>query len=204
MASRQGLLSVVTLLCVGATTLDAASLALKPGQCPSVTTQATLDVSKYLGLWYEIQRFPIVFERGTCITAEYSLKPNGRVKVDNRFLEKGVVNQAIGEAYQQDPVNKPAVLSVSFRVGSRPALYNIIETDYSTHTLIYSCENFGSTLHVEFAWILSRTRSLNATTVQRLETKLGSFGIDTKQFLVTDQTGCSNVTAPITDSPLVG
>ena len=50
-----------------------------------------LDLSRYLGTWYEIARFPNNFEIG-CegVTAEYSALPEGRIKVVNSCLKEGL------------------------------------------------------------------------------------------------------------------
>jgi apolipoprotein D and lipocalin family protein len=42
------------------------------------------DLSRYLGTWYEIARLPASFEKNLIhVTANYSLKNNGKVKVLN-------------------------------------------------------------------------------------------------------------------------
>ena len=43
---------------------------------------ARVDLDRYAGKWYEIARFPNWFEEGCAgVTAEYSLRPDGRVDV---------------------------------------------------------------------------------------------------------------------------
>ncbi|MBU4445576.1 lipocalin family protein [bacterium] len=43
-----------------------------------------VDLNRYLGKWYEIATIPMRFQLGCkCVTAEYSLKENSRVKVVN-------------------------------------------------------------------------------------------------------------------------
>ena len=42
----------------------------------------TLNLKKYVGLWYEIARFDHPFERGLVgVTTEYTIKPDGSIKV---------------------------------------------------------------------------------------------------------------------------
>ena len=42
------------------------------------------DADKYLGVWYELRRAKnIPFEDGECVTAQYSKKDDGYIKVDN-------------------------------------------------------------------------------------------------------------------------
>lgn len=50
----------------------------------SVQTVPALDLRRYLGLWYEVARFAHGFEKKLVgVTAEYSLRSDGRVKVVN-------------------------------------------------------------------------------------------------------------------------
>ena len=45
----------------------------------------TLNLKKYVGLWYEIARFDHPFERGLVgVTTEYTIKPDGSIKVIGR------------------------------------------------------------------------------------------------------------------------
>lgn len=41
---------------------------------------------QYLGRWYEIEKIPTSFERGSCIQANYSLMENGNIKVINQEM----------------------------------------------------------------------------------------------------------------------
>ena len=61
----------------------------------------SLDLTRYLGKWYELCRLPMKYEDETAtdITARYSLNDGGTVRVDNRcFDEDGKPAQSIGEA----------------------------------------------------------------------------------------------------------
>ncbi|MDD2287920.1 MAG: lipocalin family protein, partial [Bacteroidales bacterium] len=54
------------------------------------TTIGDFDLNRYLGSWYEIARFDHKFERGMVGTkAEYSLEPNGMIKVINSGYKGG-------------------------------------------------------------------------------------------------------------------
>lgn len=80
-----------------------------------VRSVRALELSRYLGLWFEIGRLPLRFEDEGArdVTAEYSLRDDGTVRVDNRCLDdKGEPAQAIGQALP-DPQH-PGRLRVSF------------------------------------------------------------------------------------------
>ena len=49
-----------------------------------IVADANLDVKRYLGLWYEIARFPNSFEKGyQGVTEEYALENDGKISVTN-------------------------------------------------------------------------------------------------------------------------
>lgn len=72
---------------------------------PTVTAIPSLDLTRYLGKWYELCRLPLKYEDETAtdITARYSLNDSGTVRVDNRCFDKdGKPSQAVGEATPVD------------------------------------------------------------------------------------------------------
>lgn len=80
-----------------------------------ITPVATLDLERYLGLWYEIGRLPLQQEDDAArdVTAEYSLDDDGSVRVDNRCLDgDGSPTQAVGRATPVE--DEPGRLDVTF------------------------------------------------------------------------------------------
>lgn len=105
------------------------------------------------------------------------------------FSPSGKFNSQIGTATILDP-NVPSKLSVEF-FGFVNAPYWVIDTDYNTYTLIYSCSTYFG-INLEYAWILSRTLTLDDSIVTTLKNKLASFKIDVTKFEISDQTNCTN------------
>ena len=68
--------------------------------------------------------------------------------------------------------------------------YWIIDTDYKTYTLIYSCTSILNLTHLELAWILTREKTVDGDLKERLFKKLSDFGVDTSNFKHTDQSKC--------------
>ncbi len=68
--------------------------------------------------------------------------------------------------------------------------YWIIDTNYD-YSLVYSCSSYFG-LNLEYAWILSRTQTLDDATINQLKAKLASFKIDSSKFIKGDQTNCTN------------
>lgn len=74
-----------------------------------------IDLDRYLGSWFEICRLPLKWEDADArdITATYSEAPDGRIRVENRCLDKeGRPDRSIGVAVPQDKSN--AKLKLSF------------------------------------------------------------------------------------------
>jgi len=59
-----------------------------------------VELSRYLGLWYEQAVIPFYFERD-CerTTANYSMNTDGTIRVDNTCYRKGVKHESIGKAF---------------------------------------------------------------------------------------------------------
>ncbi len=65
--------------------------------------------------------------------------------------------------------------------------YNVLETDYTTYTVIYSCSELPLGFKKEIAWIMSRTKSLDETLVQRIMIEWKGKGVNVDQFIKIDQ-----------------
>lgn len=138
-----------------AATLLLLLLAACTGVPEGVEPISGFDLERYLGTWYEVGRFDHRFERGLeQVTATYSLRDDGGVKVVNRGFdaEAGEWRESVGKAY---PVGAPDVgrLKVSF-FGPFYGGYNIVALgDAYDHALVVGPDR-------SYLWILSRTPSL--------------------------------------------
>jgi apolipoprotein D and lipocalin family protein len=142
---------------------------------PPLTAVEQVDLQRYAGLWYEIARFENSFEEGcTGVTAEYSLKPNGGVKVLNT-CRKGALNGPV-ETAEGDArvVNAPAnsKLKVSF--------FGPFEGDYWIIGLApdYSWALVGEP-EGRYLWILARTPRIDPTLRESLIVRLRALGYNT-------------------------
>ena len=109
------------------------------------------DLSRYLGTWYEIARFDHSFERGmNNVTAEYVLRDDGVVEVTNTGWKDGKWRVAKGKARQEDALNKPAQLEVSFFLFFYND-YNILMLDDDYQMALVGSKS------PKYLWILSRT-----------------------------------------------
>lgn len=159
------------------------------GSCPTPKVQPNFNLTKYLGRWYEIERLPASFEKGKCIEANYALRNDGTIQVLNAQFYKGKVTVAEGTAVVPDP-REPAKLGVSFSYFSPNGPYWVLATDYSSLSVVYSCTDVLRIFHVDFAWILSRSRFTPPQSVSYAKQLMTSEGIELCRMKPTDQTGC--------------
>merc|ERR1711910_175951 len=162
------------------------------GGCPTVPTQATVDVEKYMGTWIEVYAFPTQFEKGKCTRATYTLKDDGHIKVYNRgVLHDGTVDDITGDAYRPH-ADEQGKLLVRFAAGTPYGSYWVIDTDYTGTSLVYSCTSLG-VAHYEQAWILARNSTIDDVTKDKLMAELAGYGVDVSYFKKTDQTDCPDL-----------
>lgn len=152
----------------------------KPDQIEPV---ANFKADKYLGKWYEIARLDHSFERGlNQVTAEYSMRDDGGIKVVNRGYkaEKSEWKVAEGKAYF---VEKPDLgyLKVSF-FGPFYGSYIVFDLDQDNYS--YS---MISGPNKSYLWLLSRTPTMDEATKKRLVGKAQALGFDTSKLIYVDQ-----------------
>ncbi|GAA6086077.1 apolipoprotein Db [Tachysurus ichikawai] len=66
----------------------------------------------------------------------------------------------------------------------------VLSTDYDSVALLYSCSDVLRLFHVDYAWILSRSRSLPPETVYHAKEVFSLDNIDISRMVPTDQHGC--------------
>lgn len=160
------------------------------GRCPDVQVKEDFNTTAYFGKWYEILRFNRTsFEEGTrCNYAVYSPAEDGRVGVRNAALRGQEVDSVEGVAYAPDP-SVPAKLKVKFGESWFPGDYWVLDTDYKTYSLVHSCTGFFF-FNFQLNWVLSPLRNAPTETVAGALDKFTAAGVDTSQFIQTNQTRC--------------
>lgn len=155
-----------------------------------VTSVSTLDLNRYLGLWYEIGRLPLRWEpNGNAdVTAHYSLQPNGTLRVDNRCFDAeakpvqalGVATPSVEEAGQLTVNFAPKILQwLPFTAGDYWVLK--LAEDYSV-ALVGSPDQKN-------LWLLSRTPRLSETVEQEYRAEALRQGFDLTGWIRPVQTG---------------
>lgn len=133
-----------------------------------LTTVKHVDLSQYMGIWYEVAFLPNRFEK-KCIEGSiacYSLMENGMVKVENRCQTSKGVSRAHGVAWVADP-DSQAKLKVSFIPFAK--YFRWFGGDY---WILYLDENYQHVIvgdpSFKYLWFLARTESVSEEVFQKL------------------------------------
>jgi len=148
---------------------------------------AHVDLQRYVGLWHEIARIPNRFQSQCAwgVTAEYTLRPDGRIDVVNRCHKKdGSLDEAEGLARVEDPETN-SLLKVSFFsiFGWRPV--------WGDYWIIDLADDYGYAVVCspdrKYGWILAREPRLPADVLEGIHERLRRQGFDPSAFQATPQ-----------------
>lgn len=146
---------------------------------PDLPVVPRVDLGRYVGVWYEIARFPHRFQQGCfASTATYTLRDDGRIDVLNACRTggpEGEIRSAKGIAKVVDPATN-AKLKVSF--------FRPFWGDYWIIGL-GSEYQFAVVGHPsrQYLWILSRTPRMDEATYREILARLEALGYDTARLL---------------------
>jgi len=141
------------------------------------------ELERYLGTWYEVARLDHSFERGLSrVTAEYSLRDDGGVRVVNRgySADDGEWREAVGKAYFVEDADL-GYLKVSF-FGPFYGSYVVFELDREGYEYA-----FISGPDTSYLWLLARTPAVNVALLQRFMEKAQALGFATDELILVDQ-----------------
>lgn len=136
-----------------------------------------VDLKRYLGKWYELARYDQSFERGCeAATADYALRPDGRIDVLNRCRKKdGSSKEARGIARIVDTQSN-AKLKVSF-----------FGPFYGDYWILDRADDYSWAIVGEpsgrYLWLLSREPRPDKDYLQRLLSHISALGYDTSMLV---------------------
>lgn len=141
------------------------------------------ELDRYLGKWYEIARLDHSFERGLeRVTAEYSLRDDGGVRVVNRGYssKKGEWKESEGKAFFVENKNL-AYLKVSF-FGPFYGSYVVFDLDQEGYEYA-----FVSGPDTSYLWLLSRQPTVSDEIMKRFRARAGELNFDLEELILVDQ-----------------
>ncbi len=147
-----------------------------PEQVKPVTP---FSLESYMGKWFEIARLDHSFERGLSkVTAEYTLQPDGSVKVINTGFsaEDNQYRRATGRAKFVGN-NNEGHLKVSF-FGPFYSSYVVFGLDQNEYQYA-----FISGFSKDYLWLLSRTPNVSLTLKEQFVRQSKELGFDTDSLI---------------------
>lgn len=139
---------------------------------PPLQRVKSLDVKRYSGKWFQIKALPVWFQKGlTKITAEYTVQPDGSIRVKNSGLKDGKREVALATARTTDTAGKLVVRFDQFPILAGD--YNVLYTDYDS--ALVGTQNRNN------LWILSRRPTITKSKYQQLVQIAKKQGFDTER-----------------------
>lgn len=164
------------------------------GQCPSVEPQTGFEMSKFLGIWYAVQKTSTA---SSCLIYNITRGSEpGEYKIHqtSQHLILGLTPLKHNYSYTGDitvPDNDiPAKMKIKFPLNvAGSSSFTVFMTDYDNYGGIFSCQKLGP-FHRRSATLLSRVKSMDKIYVEKLRNRLASYLVDPFDLSIINQTGC--------------
>jgi len=172
----------------GALCLPAAAMRAA-GPSDPVTTVPAVDLTRYLGTWYEIARYDNWFQKSCAgdVAATYATRADGRLDVTNVCrTSNGATKTAKGLAEVVDQKTR-ARLKVRFA----PAFLSFLPMVWGDYWVLGLADDYSwsvvGTPDRKYLWILARTPALTETQQNAVLTVVGAQGFEKQRLLYTKQ-----------------
>ncbi len=146
-----------------------------------------VDLTRYVGEWFEIARFPNRFQRQCLgdVRATYATRPDGRLDVINRCRTGTGATEARGVARVVD-----VATSARLKVRFAPAFLSFLPAVWGDYWVLglapdYSWATVG-TPDRKYLWILGRTASLGTESYASALDAATSNGFDVSRLVRTE------------------
>ncbi len=160
-----------------------ACAANRAANLPSLETVPSIEVSRYLGKWYEIARLPNRFQNmcASDVSAVYAQKDNGRLSVVNNCKKPdGSLTSVEGEA-RETQAGQNSKLQVRFA----PAWLGWIPLVWGDYWIIELAPDYSYAVIGEpsrqYLWLLSRTPKMEAALYEKILAGIQTKGFDSSK-----------------------
>jgi apolipoprotein D and lipocalin family protein len=165
------------------------AVSVSQARAKELSTEASVDLNRYAGRWYEIARYPNRFQKQCAgnTTADYKLLPNGRIEVINQCRESDGSAKAVkGEAKIIDKTTN-SKLKVRFA----PSFISFLPFVWGDYWIIdlgpdYEYSVVGDPGRKYF-WILAREPRLDDKTYTGILERAAANGFDPSKVVKTPQ-----------------
>lgn len=150
---------------------------------PPLEVVEQVDVSRFVGTWYEVARYPNSFEEGCAgVTAEYAVRDSESITVKNTCIEgtlDGPTRTIEGYATIADPATNAKLNVVFFPPFGAPYWILELNPDYEWAVIGEPSRSFF--------WILSRTPTLDQAVLDGIISRMPEKGYDPARLIYTPQ-----------------
>ncbi|XP_026672596.1 uncharacterized protein LOC108628862 [Ceratina calcarata] len=164
------------------------------GFCPDYVPMANFDLNRFLGIWYEAERyFQLTEVVSRCVMANYTKTAQGTYRVSNEVTNRftGIKRVLEGEIKKSASKAEEGKLIVKYTIPLTPETkYSVLETDYDTYAVLWSCSGIGP-FHTQNAWVMTRDRLAPGTVIQKAYGVLDKYKISKTFFVKTNQEDCA-------------
>lgn len=163
------------------------------GDCPVVEPMSGFQMSRFLGLWYAIQKtstgsrcltynFTTAGEPGEYLLEQVSEHPVlGVASVDNKYHYTGEL--------KANP-DVPAKMTVKFPLNvAGTSSFTVFMTDYETYAGIYTCQKLPAS-NRRSATVLARQKTLDKAVIDKIRNRMSMFGVNPFDLSLIDQSHC--------------
>ncbi|XP_026333313.1 uncharacterized protein LOC113240270 [Hyposmocoma kahamanoa] len=163
-----------------------------PGPCDNrITAMPDFNAAAYVGRWFEIERYPVPEQTGSCNRVEYSDEEGIRSVHHNEVVNRTLQTQ-FGTAILANDGSGLFTVDYVVSGGTRQVNYYVLQTDYENYSLVYSCRDVNNGDRQErivSSWKLSRTRELsNASNTAMDDVIANTQGLIQRYYIKTSQT----------------
>ncbi|XP_014241450.1 apolipoprotein D-like [Cimex lectularius] len=166
------------------------------GWCPDKRAMAGFDIDRYMGTWYEAERYFTVLEAGSrCARTNYTKAADGRILVTNEITNRitGIKRVLDGEIRNVPKGGLDSKISVKYSTLPFPmeTEYSILDTDYDSYSVVWSCSGIGPLVNTQSAWVMTRDRLPPGTVLQKAYGVLDKHKISRTFFVRAEQEECN-------------
>ncbi|XP_023019744.2 apolipoprotein D isoform X1 [Leptinotarsa decemlineata] len=161
------------------------------GECPKVEVMKNFNTEKFLGKWYEQEKYPIFLEmEGKCTTYQYTTNANSTIKVAMHQVSTITKkpNNFEGDI-KLDNKTGEAKLIMGIPSMNIDVPYWVLDTDYKEYAVVWSCIQEGK-FSVRFCWILTRKNTSRKEIMERAYDVLKKQNISRRPIEKTSQKNC--------------
>ncbi len=139
------------------------------GKCSNLRLVDHFKLESYTGLWYEQLRDKnFRFEKGDCQESRYALMDEEPRNNTIYVLHSQFVNDKVGFQTSSGVAKcEGAKCRLKYHRFMPEGDYRILDTDYKTYSIVYSCRSVFGVSKNEFVWLLTREADVEEAIISK-------------------------------------